>query len=122
MWNGWPRTCTRSRLPALRWPDIDLTAATVFVTAALEQRVGRKARRAETKTSRSRRVVPLDSATIEASRDHRTRAIESGLACGRSYDTTSWVFRRSRGDGPLSMSIIWKAWRQLAVRAGVRLV
>jgi integrase len=52
---------------------------------------------------------------------HRARAIEAALRIGRLYDLTSWVFRRTRGDGPLTMSIVWKAWRRLAERAGVRL-
>src|SRR5439155_3783573 len=66
--------------------------------------------------------IPLDPATVDALRAHRTAAIEAALQAGQSYDTSGWVFRRTRGDGPLSMSIVWKAWRRLSERAGVRLV
>src|SRR5216684_7097340 len=71
-------------------------------------RTGRKPVRAATKTARSRRTIPLDGATIVALRAHRTGAIEAALATGHSYDTAGWVFRRSRGEGPLTMSIVWK--------------
>jgi integrase len=78
--------------------------------------------RAETKTARSRRTVPLDPATVDALREHRARAIKAALEVGHGYDTSGWVFRRKRGEGPLTMSIVWKAWRKLAERAGVRRV
>lgn len=112
----------QGELCALRWPDVDLDAGSVAVVAALEQRTGRKPVRAETKTARSRRTIPLDAATVEALQRHRARAAESALAAGRSYDLTGWIFRRTRGEGPLTMSIVWKAWRRLAERAGVRAV
>lgn len=110
----------QGELCGLRWPDLDLDGGAVSVIAALEQRRGRAPVRSETKTARSRRVVPLDAATTEALRDHRATAIKEALAAGRSYDLYGWVFRRTRGDGPVTMSILWKAWRKLAVRAEVR--
>jgi integrase len=112
----------QGELCALRWGDIDLDGGSVSVVAALEQRTGREHVRAETKTARSRRTIPLDASSVEALREHRARAIESALAAGRSYDLKGWVFRRTSGDGPLSMSIVWKAWRRLALKAGVSLV
>jgi integrase len=112
----------QGELCGLRWGDIDLDGGSVSVAASLEQRTGRKPVRAETKTARSRRTVPLDAATIEALRQHRATAAKKALAAGRSYDLGGWVFRRTRGEGPLTMSIVWKAWRKLAERAGVRLV
>ena len=54
--------------------------------------------------------------------EHRARAIEAAIAVGKGYAREGWVFRRKRGEGPLSMSIAWKAWRRLALRAGVPLV
>jgi integrase len=112
----------QGELCGLRWGDLDLDAGTVTVAGALEQRTGRKPVRAETKTARSRRTIPLDAATVEALHQHRARAAKAALAAGRSYDLSGWVFRRTRGEGPLSMSIVWKAWRRLALKAGVRLV
>jgi len=112
----------QGELCGLRWPDIDLDAGAVSVAAALEQRTGRKPVGAETKTTRSRRTVPLDAATVDALRQHRAGAITAALEVGLGYDTNGWVFRRTRGEGPLTMSIVWKAWRKLALRAGVRLV
>ena len=112
----------QGELAGLRWADVDLDAATVMISGALEQRTGRKPVRAETKTARSRRAVPLDATTVDALPELRTRAIEAALRQGRSYDTSSWVFRRTRGEGPLTMSIVWKAWHQLAQRAGVRMM
>lgn len=70
----------------------------------------------------SRRTVPLDASSVAALRAHRTHAIEAALRQGKAYDTTGWVFTRTRGEGPLTMSIICKAWRKLATRAGVRAV
>jgi integrase len=112
----------QGELAGLRWPDVDLDAGVVSISAALEQRTGREPRRAETKTARSRRVVPLDPTTVAALSEHRARAIEADLEVGKAYDLRGWVFRRTRGEGPLTMSILWKAWRSLAARAGVPLV
>ncbi len=69
----------QGELCGLRWPDVDLDAGSVSIVAALEQRTGRAPVRAETKTARSRRVVPLDAATTDALRAHRARAIKSAL-------------------------------------------
>jgi integrase len=96
----------QGELCSLRWPAIDLDAGAVTINGALEQR--------------PRRTIPLDAATVDGLRQHRAHAAKAALAAGRSYDTTGWVFRRTRGEGPLTMSIVWKAWRKLAERAGVR--
>ena len=112
----------QGELCGLRWPDLDLDGGAVTISGALEQRTGRKPVRAETKTARSRRTIPLDSATVDALRQHRAHAIKEALATGHSYDTAGWVFRRTQGEGPLTKSIAGKAWRKLALRAGVRLV
>jgi hypothetical protein len=40
----------------------------------------------------------------------------------KAYDREGWVITRTRGEGPLTMSIVWKAWRNWAGHAGVRLV
>jgi integrase len=74
------------------------------------------------KTGRGRRSVQLGAATVESLRAYRVRCIEASLAEeGRAYNPAGFVFQRSGGQ-PYTMSMIWKAWHRLNLKAGVPVV
>jgi integrase len=65
------------KLFGLHWPDVDLTAGTVFVHQSLEERPGHL-RLKETKTTKSRRRIKLARGTLLALADHRERMQAEG--------------------------------------------
>jgi integrase len=76
----------RSEVLGLRWSEIDLDAGEVRITAALvttsdNVTIFREA----TKTSSSRRTIPIDSDTVDALRRHRVRELEKRMALGEAW-------------------------------------
>jgi integrase len=113
----------QGELLALRWSDVDLSAARLAVTAN-SVRVTKRARallkltspeplRGEPKTQRSRRVVELPSLAVDALRRHREDATVVSLD-GR-------VFARPDGR-TLAVQTVYARWHRLLTRAGVPLV
>jgi integrase len=88
----------QGELLGLAWEDVDLEHARLHVRRQLVRRGGRYLRD-ELKTDRSRRVVPLAPALVDALRAHRERLIADGFV----PTTTGPVFPNRRG-GPLSGS------------------
>ena len=81
----------RGELLGLHWSDVDLDGATLRVNYGL-QRFDRKLHLMESKTEKSRRVLPLPSLLVAGLRTHRTRQLEERLALGSDWQETGLVF------------------------------
>lgn len=86
----------------LRWQDVDLEAAELHVSYALQRikRPGEARGRLELiapKTDRSRRMIALPEVSVSVLRAHRTRqAVERSL-CGEHWQETGMVFTTTTG-------------------------
>ena len=86
----------------LRWQDVDLEAAELHVSYALQRikRPGEARGRLELiapKTDRSRRMIALPEVSVSVLRAHRTRqAVERSL-CGEHWHDTGMVFTTTTG-------------------------
>jgi integrase len=86
----------RGEALGLRWTDIDLDAGRLQVVQTITQ-TGSKAEIGEPKTSRGRRAVALDTATVAVFRDHRRRMLEERLLVGSDFDDHGFVFHGPDG-------------------------
>lgn len=77
--------CRRGEALGLRWSDVDLDAGRISITQQFTM-VGAAPTMLAVKSDRSRRVVDLDPATIDALHRHRIEQAEHKLALGESYD------------------------------------
>jgi len=99
----------------LRWPDIDLNAATVSVRHAL-QRVDGKRQLVEPKSDRSHRTLPLPDFAGKALRSHRTRQLEERLLAGSQWTESGHVFTTTIGT-PLDERKVLKDFKKALMRA-----
>jgi integrase len=74
----------RGELAGLRWQDIDFERARLSVSQTIVT-VGRKTELSTPKTASGRRLIALDSQTVEALRLHRTQQAEERLALGLGH-------------------------------------
>lgn len=103
----------QGELLGLAWEDVDLEQGRLHVRRELVRRGG-KYQRAELKTPRSRRVVPLAPSLVAALGAHRDRVIEAGfIPIG-----TGPVFTGTRGQ-PLSGSWLTHHFYDLLRAAGI---
>lgn len=106
----------QGELFALSWDDIDLDAGTITVRHSLEE-VGKSLTLKAPKSEAGRRVVGIDSRTIEALHVHRRLMLAEGNA------GSQWVFPDTEGN-PLRKSNFfrscWKLVRKDAGLEGVR--
>jgi integrase len=100
----------QGELLAVRWPEVDLEAGTLRVTASMVRVAGEPVLRAEPKSHRSRRQVELPALAVDALRRHRQAA--------RVLDPRGYVFTAADG-GPLSASTAQKSWRRFRDAAGL---
>lgn len=107
----------RGEALALRWPDVDLDAATVRVHATLS-RTSRGLEVGPPKTDRSTRTVPLPRTTVESLRTHRTRQAEERLAAGPAWTDAGFVFASEVGT-PLEPRNVLRAFQVIARRVGL---
>lgn len=107
----------RGELLGLRWSDVDLRAGRVSIvqTATL---VGHRVQFSEPKTARSRRSLALDSATMEALREHRKHQLAERLAWGSAYRESGRVFTREDGS-PIHPELLADWFVSHAKRAGL---
>jgi integrase len=107
----------RGEVLGLRWRDVDLQRGVLQV---VQQRV----RGADAltygppKTSRGRRRIDLDPATVSAPREHRRRQLEDRLAFGPGYIDADLVFARADGS-PLDPDVVSRSFERLARRVGL---
>jgi len=100
----------------LRWPDIDLDAATLTVCHQLQARRGKHL--TEPKSDRSRRTLPLPEFAVKALRAHRARQFQARLVAGSRWQDTGHVFTTSVGT-PMDGSRVSKHFRRALATAGL---
>ncbi len=107
----------RGEVAGLRWIDVDLEVGRVSVrhTRVL---VYDRATVSEPKTRRSRRVVALDSGTVQALTLHRQHQDAEREYAGEVWTETGYVFVREDGE-PLDPDRISHLFRLTADAAGV---
>ncbi len=88
----------------MRWPDVDLEAATVAIPIA--------------KSGRGRQVA-LDADTVAVLREHRKRQLEERLRWGPAYRAGDYVFTREDGK-PYAPDYVTRAFREAVKRPGSR--
>ncbi|MFN2557989.1 MAG: site-specific integrase [Nitriliruptorales bacterium] len=81
----------RGEVLGLRWDDVDLDAGKVAIRHVLT-RVDGKTISTEPKTSKGRRTIALDAASVAALRGWRQRQLEERLAAGPAWQNTDLVF------------------------------
>ena len=101
----------------LHWSDIDLDAATLRITAAV-QRVDHKLTLVEPKTQKSRQTLPLPAFAVAALREHRKCQIEARLAAGDEWQDRGLVFTTSTG-GLLDGTVVTHRFQRLLTAAGL---
>lgn len=90
--------CRRGEALGLRWSDVDLDAGRVSIVQQYTM-VGAVPTMLSVKSDRSRRVVDLDPATIDALRRHRVEQAERRLAVGPAYDPDGLDLVFAKADG-----------------------
>ncbi|MDX6200414.1 MAG: hypothetical protein QOJ79_3565 [Actinomycetota bacterium] len=86
----------RGEILALRWSDVDLSVGRLYVRRSLVC-VTHEAVYSDTKTTRSRRAIAVDPATVAALRRHRAEQAAEKLAAGGDYDDRDLVFCDRQG-------------------------
>jgi integrase len=108
----------RSELLGLKWPQLDLAAATLSITAR-RTRVGYEMiERAGTKTAAGARVIDLDPLTVELLRAWRKAQATERQAWGVAYVDTDYVFTAENGE-PLHADHLSQRFERLVATAGV---
>jgi integrase len=86
----------RGEALGLRWQDVDLDAGRIRVVQTIIQ-IRTKAAISEPKTSRGRRPIALDQATVGVLREHRRKMLEQRLLVGSGYVDEDLVFHQPDG-------------------------
>ncbi|BBF99674.1 MULTISPECIES: tyrosine-type recombinase/integrase [Pseudonocardia] len=109
----------RGEISALRWHDVDLDRATVWVQRSNTQSKAGVVEKS-TKTDRKRRVA-LDPHTVELLRTQRDLWISRLAALGVEFEAEGFVFSPSPdGRTPYAPRAISQRYRRLAVRLKLR--
>lgn len=109
------RGLRRGETAGLRWCDLDLDAATLFVSHQV-QNVGGRVVQCPTKTPTSRRVVALDRTTVAALRRHRIR---QGAECQQlGVQPSGFVFTATSG-APLTPDRLTRVFLKLLGDSGL---
>lgn len=107
----------RGEVLGLRWPDVDLEAGRLRVTASL-QKVGGRLELLPPKTDRGRRTVALPPATVAVLRRHRKEQATRRLLLGEGWSDRGFVV--DRGDGePIPPDGLSRDFHRLARRLGL---
>lgn len=111
----------RGEVIALRWDDLDLDAGLMLVQRSVVQ-IGGDIVEGAPKTKHSKRVVPLDEATVAALRAHRRRQAQERLVAGAAWaDQVGRVFTREDGTG-LVPEFVSRTFKAKASAAGVPVI
>jgi integrase len=87
--------CRRGEALGLRWDDLDVEAATITFRRALVP-LGAEVILSEPKTTRGRRTIALDPATLEALKAHAARQADEQSACD-NWSETGYIFTSEDG-------------------------
>src|SRR5262245_33974667 len=99
----------RGEILALRWGDVDLTAATIRIARSLEQTTG-SLKFKQPKTARGTRTISLPAAAVEALQVHRKRQLEQRMALGQGkLVAETLVFSTIDGE-PMSPNGLSRDW------------
>ncbi len=101
---------------ALRWDDVDFDSRVLHVRGTMPT-VGPRVV-SETKTERSRRVLPLPETVAAALRRHRVQQVEERLRAGDTWKDTGLVFTGIFG-GPVERKGLHDRWKKAIAAAGV---
>src|SRR5947209_395200 len=85
----------RGEIAGLKWHDIDMEHATLYVQRALTRMptaMGGDYQEAEPKTDKSRRTVALPNFAVDALRKHRERQEEMKHKAGEFWQEHNYVF------------------------------
>ena len=105
----------RSELLAVRWSNIDLADATIWVKASLE-----KDRTVKTTKSNRNRAVALDDRTVKMIRSWQTAQRERAMAAGEKLDRDPYLLSHALDSGtPWRPDGATQLFRRLCKRAGV---
>lgn len=107
-------------ISGLRWIDLNLDDGTLRVSQSVQWLPGRGCRIQPPKTARSRRVVALSQAAVQALRQHRVKQQEHRLRLGPVYKDDDLVFPSEIGT-PLIPQNFNRAWKRITAEAGVTL-
>jgi integrase len=107
----------RGELLALRWPEVDLDAGSLRVTASL-QRSGADLAFLAPKTDRGRRTVGIPPATVALLRRHRKEQAERRLLLGEAWADLNLVIERGDGE-PFPPDSLSRDWYRLVRRVGL---
>jgi integrase len=107
----------RGEALALHWSDIDFNARLLRVRGTLA-RVAGELVVTETKTAKSRRVVPLSPTAERVLRDMRTRQLAERLRAGSMWHSTPYAFTTELGE-PCDPRNALRALKAAAKRANL---
>jgi integrase len=108
----------RGEILGLRWKDVDLDLAVLYITQAMQQLDDGRIIFEEPKTAKSRRSVALSPAAAIALRSHRERQEADFMMLGRPFTPETLVFERVDGTTPVPDSVT-HAFTKYARKAGV---
>lgn len=107
----------RGELLGLRWIDVDLEKGFVSIKQTLVC-IGYRVEFGEPKTSRSRRTISIDPATIVVLKSYRARQLEERLAWGPGWTDSGLVFAKENGTN-FHPSLVSDAFEKAMRRSGL---
>jgi len=108
----------RSELLALKWKDLDLDVARVYIAHSLHRLDDGNIIIKEPKTSSSRRPVDLPPSLVPILRQHRSDQEVERLLLGQGLNDDDFVFSRADGS-PLNPNTVTHTFAKVAARAGL---
>jgi integrase len=110
----------RGEAIGLRWEDLDLDGACLFVVQQITEVHGRSVV-GTPKTKRGTRLVPIDNDTVAILRRHREMQDVERTAWGPAWNDAGLVFTREDGR-PLRPEYATRHFQALAERSGLRAI
>ena len=107
----------RAELCGLRWQDVDLESARLVVRQAITT-VDHEPSVGDVKSTRSRRVIDLDPATVNVLRAQRKHPLEERLLGGPDWVDSGLAFSMPDGRG-WHPDVITRAFARLVERSGL---
>lgn len=109
----------RSELLALRWQDVDLIMAEVYVSRSMHRLLTHETIFRGTKTVKSSRTVALAPSILDILRQHLDNGMAQCIWLGVPFANDRLVFCQWDGK-PLIPSSVSQAWRRLTRRLGYK--